>query len=1186
MNMIGELIERLTGIVSRKRRRPSFTRGGSDTAPGGGWKRPLRIMIGLLVTGSMMAGCGVAAFAANPSSGKPAGEPAPSTSIQETSSRTGGEGRRASLTIRAVASTTLTGVGVELYRVGDYAVAGDVGSMPFESLRIVSHGERQRRAATEVLSGIGKRTSGDPMNDLWHMTDIGDRERAYSSLAERIRRSGMSADAVATGEGDVSVPEGVYLVVPHHGMSVATLAGTAIDGLSPNDHHLGMAMVCGEAASDPAELTATGGDGTASVANETGNGSPAGEEGLFSRLRGMFSLRSTRAAALSLKEIGRIPWNGDDFAAGDFILSNGRHALCVQAAAHTPELGTGYDPRSYNFGTDKSNRMRSVFYFGPEGPGNIFGSDRNTGLVMVHYALSAIHNGSTAGIPGSVLKDGFYNKLISLSKSNPIPDSSGLRLLFYMAQPASAGQSLIGWEMSPWKPGIITHAGYASAGSFLSGKPQWKDSVNAKIARNSVLRDVVSIKALGVGHPTDDFFTIDVRLNIDANKDGRAEKSIARRRIVNDYFTRHQTRDYTFQFLTGSQGGGATQWPANADLWYDTIVRRVSPSDPGYAATVYEYRSYMVPNGAQGQRYVHYGFNQSSGANDPAERYNTEPIPPPRQPDSREMTATVTSQAVNGLVQGWNQNDITAATRFSSHGASLRTAGGSAPLVDEVALTVSAADGHHDWDADGDGHFDADLRFVVKTTLHLEGGKTASKLIPFKGYRTSSNANGTGTESFSFVPDDVGLDEWPTGDAWFTSAVVSVTGASNPAGYECPAGQMLVNAVAGSHRLCLKDYGRQTSELNGAESVHLIDPVTPRIASNIATASKTDGTLPKDAITVTLPKSVTGLTVLARADVYWSPTKGSDGTAIPKDAKRIGTVTPLKFPATGFRDGKQTILYDPTVDAAMKSTTHIGTGYVTYVWRIDAADLAGQRVTYSWNFRGRGWAKTLTIASERILDMGSSVTDGWRPGREQAEQLARWRLSVTKIARMGNGSQGAWMADHPAAGAVLHMRETSDANGTTMLNEAPTSTITLDAQGRGTFAEQHIRSGQTRYYRVWESKAPEPMRVPANNAYWMVKVTNVTGSRGVTLNVTGSSDETSWLIKGVAAGTAEQTTSPGSGRGARPEHWRQTLGDPVGVNVSPPITGSDVDAVRMMIGVLVVTAGIAGLGFAVVRFRR
>ncbi|PLS29926.1 Cell surface protein, partial [Bifidobacterium margollesii] len=115
---------------------------------------------------------------------------------------------------------------------------------------------------------------------------------------------------------------------------------------------------------------------------------------------------------------------------------------------------------------------------------------------------------------------------------------------------------------------------------------------------------------------------------------------------------------------------------------------------------------------------------------------------------SRLMTAGVTSQAANGLVADWNQQDVTRDTKFDSHASSLLIAGGTDPVSDRVRLDVKSLDtpAHRDWDTNNDGRFDGNLRFTVKTTMHLTGGKSKAKTIAYASYHSVAGGNDSGTE--------------------------------------------------------------------------------------------------------------------------------------------------------------------------------------------------------------------------------------------------------------------------------------------------------------------------------------------------------------------------------------------------------------------------------------------------------
>lgn len=562
---------------------------------------------------------------------------------------------------------------------------------------------------------------------------------------------------------------------------------------------------------------------------------------------------------------------------------------------------------------------------------------------------------------------------------------------------------------------------------------------------------------------------------------------------------------------------------------------------------------------------------------------------------SETMKLWTTSQAANGIADQWNNNSVSSGTGFTSrsgdgvesNGEAGRTGyvktnlvveGSTAALTDRVRLQAAATNGsHHDWDTNSDHWFDQGVTVTVETTLHTPMGTKAKRQTYNSYWSNSGFACGaqvaTGCREFSFSPSDLNAKEWAKGDYWFTSRVVSVNAKMN--GMSCPAGQTGFLGVTGSYRLCVNEgMNVDSNDRAASEQVSVAPHIAPDIDSQVSQTVRDDGLPVSDKVTVTVKPTVTGLTVKARGVLYWSPQPGTKANTVPKDARKVADLTPITFAANQFKLGTASVTYTPAGDPNLKNVKGLGTGWYTYVWRIEKADLMGQKVTYTWNWRNTGWQKSLTYSSDQLLArMAATVSDGWRPDTEQTRMDTKWNLKVTKVAHAGNAN-GKWYEDHPAIGAVLHLQETTDQTGRTLKQGTSASTITLDGKGEGTFPWQVISPGQTRWYRVWESKVDKPLNVPKNNAYWIVTVTNQTGTTGVkTLVTRGSSEETSWLVKGSATGTpATPGTSQGSGLANQPSSWHQTLGDTLDANIMPPVTGARGDT-----GLTLLLAGLGGL---------
>lgn len=657
----------------------------------------------------------------------------------------------------------------------------------------------------------------------------------------------------------------------------------------------------------------------------------------------------------------------------------------------------------------------------------------------------------------------------------------------------------------------FTHAGRTDTNEqFKMNGPSYPDfSTKAQGANPAGGTDPVADKVINKSmFPA----TATVKLNYDSNKDGKADKT----KTSASFDVPAMGEGISPQFKPSDFG--MTSWQGGK-YWFDATVT-IDNGDP----------------------------ISLSGVDDPAESWTVTPA----------VTATpnLTSQAANGLNQGWDQRDVDGNTVFTPTDANRATAG-TQTLKDQVRLSLTGGSAPYAWDANGDGQFDGTLRIRVATTLHTPDGEK-TKTISYDTYGTAGDA---GLKTFTFTPAELNTDGWTAGDYWFTSKVTGVTGATG-VDFTCPAGQ--VPMLGGAANVCLKDIGKETSAMNGAESAYLAETVIPSITTQIASRTTDDGRPVKDTVTVTMPTNVSGMKVTARGALYWSAQPGDEANDVDRDARKVADLEPLTFNAGDFKNGKATKTFTPPT-----SIKDLGTGHYTYVWRIDKKDLTGQTWTVTWDWRGKGWGKSLTYPSDQLLsDMPDSITDGWRPGREQMEMAAKWSLKLHKTGHMGQ-ADGVWRDQFPAKGARFEFREVTGADGRTFANGSQAQTITLDDKGEGTLPTQTIQAGQTRWYRLTETAVDKPFYKPENGAYWIVKAVNTTGTRGATVTVTGSSDETKWLVRGEATGKAADTVSVGSGLKNQPDEWTQRLGDTMKPNVMTPLTGGARD--------IAVIAGLAGL---------
>lgn len=119
--------------------------------------------------------------------------------------------------------------------------------------------------------------------------------------------------------------------------------------------------------------------------------------------------------AATIEYHGQISYGQYGTIVGDFTV-NGKQAFCLQHPKATPGTGTpnnGLEPYD-------NNNIKRILYYGWDGPGNIFGTDRARGIVVTSLVLSKYYNGDTSEtttLPGFV-------ELDNLAQNGKVPDNS------------------------------------------------------------------------------------------------------------------------------------------------------------------------------------------------------------------------------------------------------------------------------------------------------------------------------------------------------------------------------------------------------------------------------------------------------------------------------------------------------------------------------------------------------------------------------------------------------------------------------------------------------------------------------------------------------------------------------------------------------------------------------------------
>lgn len=106
------------------------------------------------------------------------------------------------------------------------------------------------------------------------------------------------------------------------------------------------------------------------------------------------AMRSARATSVGIQYNGQVSYGGT--TVGDFTV-NGKTAFCLQHPKPTPPTGTQGVMSPY-----ENDNIKRIMYYGWEGPANIFGGERDRGIVVTSVVLSKYYNGDVSGtsIPG------------------------------------------------------------------------------------------------------------------------------------------------------------------------------------------------------------------------------------------------------------------------------------------------------------------------------------------------------------------------------------------------------------------------------------------------------------------------------------------------------------------------------------------------------------------------------------------------------------------------------------------------------------------------------------------------------------------------------------------------------------------------------------------------------------------
>lgn len=929
--------------------------------------------------------------------------------------------------------------------------------------------------------------------------------------------------ATRTGEGTLRVPtKGLWLVSSQFGFTVANAPGSVkISGYMKTEDTLSKKEVqkLDDVKAQKPEQTNAKASAARNMTSSVRNATLIERKGTRKSVK-MADYNTYNNTQVAPVGVGRlVQWSRDILT--HYFTWGGHPAICQDPAKDPPVNGATYAAYTWADGMNipsVGGDLKRAFYYGYGGPGNIF-QNSDDALIATHYVV-AFKLGHP--VPDSVKTSWQYQALMNIADHGATGvEQTEIIQLHPVGNANPRHQWLIFAVFHSYNISATTQAQTTKDG----GKEPWLNggtTADGKFTYGEIdhdtnwVRDTVIVTAHDGIKPTGAMFNIDYWLHCKTadGKEYMVKKSQTDQ--LSGVIWQNQSATATSPAFTSMDLWGKPYWPMDATFWFDVNVMRGTGND----ATTW-------PGS---------GMVQTFGVNDKNESWFRKPT---------DLTVATEARYYDA-----NGNGVSASP----------TLNGTQSVLDHLLITPT-----QQWVRSNET-----LTYTV--TLNYDYDKNGTVDKSATKTKTESTGGGWATgqpheaDSDKFTAADLGLkDGWKPGDYWFDVTVSRSDIAAAP------------SLSKDSYVHEGKDDAKEKFSLPPKPPVNAL----PSVSTKVTTDAARDGRPVKDQVTVVMPVNrtdfkVTGVTVKARGSLYWSPDKGTEGKTIPANARKIADLTPLTFTSDMLADGSETLTYDPLADDALKAAdaqSRLGTGYYTYVWRLDKNDLKGQTATLTWTLGTTSRSRTETT-DVLFQNMKDTVSDGWRPDTEQTTMDATWTPAILKLGHVGQ-ADGKWMDSRPAANAILNMVETTDQTGTTLAPTAQTSQIQLKQDGTGVFPTQVIGMGQTRYYKIWESRVGRPFNVPKNGAYWMVTAKQMPGTTGVQLTVTGSSDETRWLVR-TWSGT-DNGSSAGSGLKNNPVDWKVTLGDTLDANVTPPSTGGTADTLRMW-AVIAAATGLAAAG--------
>ena len=252
--------------------------------------------------------------------------------------------------------------------------------------------------------------------------------------------------------------------------------------------------------------------------------------------------------------------------------------------------------------------------------------------------------------------------------------------------------------------------------------------------------------------------------------------------------------------------------------------------------------------------------------------------------------------------------------------------------------------------------------------------------------------------------------------------------------------------------------------------------------------------------------------------------------------------------AMEYEDGPDTVRIISTLhwsadpDAVTSSVSCDKEGTVSAMGNSPGPDFTPNDFGWSQWKAGKYWYD-LTIPAQG--DFQKLTVEGALDDQESWIAKNPFAINLRKVAYLGEPGSGAW-TNQPVPDASLTLQEMADGTFETVKPDSEPISLNTDENGDALAPDMTIGSGETRWYRLSETAAPDGyLRA---EGYWLIEATGT--EDGVGVSVTGSDDTMGGLTHGVSSEGIV---------------WTIGIGNRVEGRITPPVTGGSFDTGRIML---------------------